>query len=121
MAADGSDANEQAHEAAPPSLKLLKQSAAQTDVSKPSISLNISKALEIPREKTETELRAEKLKKFENECTRVEDFLFVGGVAVAQNLELLKGVGITHILNCAGLSSENFFPESFQYTTVSRY
>ncbi|EKX41274.1 hypothetical protein GUITHDRAFT_74911, partial [Guillardia theta CCMP2712] len=51
-------------------------------------------------------------------CTRVEDFLFVGGVAVAQNLELLKGVGITHILNCAGLSSENFFPESFQYTTL---
>eukprot|EP00960_Hanusia_phi_P059610 764231-Hanusia_phi.AAC.5 len=118
LPADDGEADENEFDAAPPSLKLSKQSVEQTDISKPVISLNISKALDIPREKTETELRAEKLKKFEKECTRIEDFLFVSGVAVAQNLELLKGVGITHIVNCAGLSSENFFPESFQYTTL---
>jgi hypothetical protein len=32
--------------------------------------------------------------RYENECTRVEDFLFVAGIRVAQNLDLLKVWGL---------------------------
>jgi len=61
------------------------------------IKLDISKALNVGREPTERQLRKEKLDRYENECTKVEDFMYVGGIRVAQNKELLKGVGITHV------------------------
>ena len=67
---------------------------------KPSLGfkLDISKALIVGREPTERQLRKEKLDRYENECTKVEDFMYVGGIRVAQNKELLKGVGITHVI-----------------------
>ncbi|EKX34944.1 hypothetical protein GUITHDRAFT_90369, partial [Guillardia theta CCMP2712] len=82
------------------------------------LKLDISKAQEIPREPTERQLRKEKLDKYEKECTRITDYLYVGGLHVAQNLELLKGVGISHIINCSRITSENFFPDSFTYMSI---
>eukprot|EP00960_Hanusia_phi_P011234 328637-Hanusia_phi.AAC.5 len=82
------------------------------------LKLDVSKAQELPREPTERQLRKEKLDKYEKECTRVTDFLYVGGLHVAQNLELLKGVGISHIINCSKITSEDFYPESFTYMSI---
>jgi hypothetical protein len=51
---------------------------------KMSFQLDLSKARELPREQTETQLRAEKLKRYETECSKVNDFMYVGGIKVAQ-------------------------------------
>lgn len=46
--------------------------------------LDLSKTKELPREQTEQQLRAEKLKRYETECTKINDFMYVGGIKVAQ-------------------------------------
>jgi hypothetical protein len=51
---------------------------------KMSFQLDLSKTRELPREQTETQLRAEKLKRYETECSKVNDFMYVGGIKVAQ-------------------------------------
>jgi hypothetical protein len=51
---------------------------------KMSLHLDLSKTRELPRELTETQLRAEKLKRYETECSKVNDFMYVGGIKVAQ-------------------------------------
>jgi len=75
-------------------------------------------AVQGKQEANETALRKEKLARFEHDCTRIEDFLYVSGDKVARNRELLLSVGITHILNCAGLTTPNCFPGLFAYTTL---
>ena len=82
------------------------------------LKLDISKAISQGREPTERQLRKEKLDRYENECTKVEEFMYVGGIRVAQNIQLLKAVGITHVINCSAITTENFFPETFSYKSL---
>jgi len=39
-------------------------------------------------------------------------------VTVAHNRALLVGLGITHVVNCAGVTAASAFPEAFEYTTL---
>lgn len=48
----------------------------------------------------------------------MNDLLYVSGIKVAENRELLGGVGITHVVNCAGITTPNYFPDQFQYKTL---
>eukprot|EP00801_Mesodinium_rubrum_P000752 Mrub_00752.p1 GENE.Mrub_00752~~Mrub_00752.p1 ORF type:complete len:867 (+),score=144.70 Mrub_00752:169-2601(+) len=44
-----------------------------------------------------------------------QDHLYVGGISVAKNKELLKQTGITHIINCSSDICENYFDPDFKY------
>ncbi|KAF1324044.1 Mitogen-activated protein kinase phosphatase 1, partial [Globisporangium splendens] len=49
-------------------------------------------------------------------CSRVTDFLYVGGAAAAKDRDALLRLGITHILNCAAnVVAPDFFPQDFLY------
>ncbi|EQC39372.1 hypothetical protein SDRG_03574 [Saprolegnia diclina VS20] len=52
---------------------------------------------------------------YANVCSRVTDFLYVGGAVVAAKHETLLGHGITHIINCAGTVTPDYFPHLFSY------
>jgi len=82
------------------------------------LKLDLSKAIHQGREPTERQLRKEKLDRYENECTKIEEFMYVGGIRVAQNKELLLGVGITHVINCSAITTENYFPDCFAYKAL---
>ena len=43
-------------------------------------------------------------------CSRVNDSMFVGGGRVARDQHVLLQSGITHVLNCAGVSCDDYFP-----------
>ena len=50
------------------------------------------------------------------QCSSIlDDFLFVGGVTVASNLDTLLQNNITHIINCVGQKCENLWPNHFKY------
>lgn len=51
-------------------------------------------------------------------CSRVNDYLYVGGIGAARNRSDLLGLGITHVVNCAGTATENLFPKDFCYYTL---
>mgnify|MGYP006089189347 CR=1 FL=1 len=51
-------------------------------------------------------------------CSRVNDSMFVGGARIARDQHVLLQSGITHVLNCAGVSCEDYFPHLFQYRTL---
>lgn len=51
-------------------------------------------------------------------CSRVLDFLFVGGARVAKDEHMLRVSGVTHVLNCAGQSCPDHFPGKFSYRTL---
>jgi hypothetical protein len=56
---------------------------------------------------------------YEPVCSHVaDDFIFVGGLGVAHNQTTLKERAITHIVNCAGNSASNQFPDDFIYHTL---
>lgn len=51
-------------------------------------------------------------------CSRVTEYLFVGGLGAAENRQELLNAGITHILNCAGTVAPNYYPRDFQYLQI---
>eukprot|EP00944_MAST-04C_sp_MAST-4C-sp1_P007608 g7608.t1 len=52
------------------------------------------------------------------QCSSILDnFLYVGGVKVASNLETLLENKITHIINCVGHKCKNLWPDHFEYLT----
>lgn len=52
------------------------------------------------------------------QCSSILDnFLYVGGVKVASNLETLLENKITHIINCVGHKCDNLWPDHFEYLT----
>jgi hypothetical protein len=56
---------------------------------------------------------------YEPVCSHVaDDFIFVGGLGVAHNQDTLREQSITHIVNCAGNSAANQFPDDFIYHTL---
>jgi predicted protein tyrosine phosphatase len=52
------------------------------------------------------------------QCSKVTDFLFIGGAAAAKNKEALDQNGITHIVNCAANVTPDYFPNDFLYYNV---
>ena len=52
------------------------------------------------------------------QCSSILDnFLYVGGVKVASNLETLLENKITHIINCVGHKCKTLWPDHFEYLT----
>ena len=51
-------------------------------------------------------------------CSRVTHSIFVGGARVARDKHMLLQSGITHVLNCAGVSCEDYFTDKFKYRTL---
>lgn len=53
---------------------------------------------------------------YKHVCSEIiEDFIYLGGDKVAQNKELLKKNGITHVMNCAADYSDNYHKNDFVY------
>jgi len=48
-------------------------------------------------------------------CSKITDFLYVGGVDVAKDIEIMKSCGITHVINMCGCSAPNYFATQFAY------
>ncbi len=66
----------------------------------------------------ETHRKALKMDHFSKECSEVlTNFLYVGGIQISQDLEILKDNKITHVINAAGDLCENHFTNEFEYLT----
>ena len=55
------------------------------------------------------------LEYYTEKLSEIHPNVFISGDTVARNEELLRSIGITHIINCAGNVCENYFPEDFYY------
>lgn len=67
------------------------------------------------------EIRRVKLEWYRKVCSRIDEYLFLGGDTVARTQEQLQDFGITHILNVAGTACRDYFPTSFQYMTLDLF
>lgn len=64
---------------------------------------------ELPKYKhTEGQLRRDGMSDCEFECNQITKFLFLGGQRVAENLELLKELEITRVINCSLSVTKNY-------------
>ncbi|WIA18490.1 hypothetical protein OEZ85_009944 [Tetradesmus obliquus] len=65
------------------------------------------------------ELRRQKFAKFEMQCSKVAEGLYVSGAAVAQDRAILAAHGISHVVNCVGaLYTEYFKDDGVAYKTL---
>ncbi|KAI4373823.1 hypothetical protein MLD38_011897 [Melastoma candidum] len=60
----------------------------------------------------------DKLAFYNKECSRIAEHVYLGSDAVAQNRELLRRNGITHVLNCVGFVSREYFKSDLVYKTL---
>eukprot|EP00644_Phytophthora_capsici_P014256 jgi/Phyca11/539475/estExt2_Genewise1Plus.C_PHYCAscaffold_30522 len=51
-------------------------------------------------------------------CSKLTDFLYIGGAVAAKNKSLLIQNGITHVINCAASVAPASFPEAFCYFNI---
>ncbi|CAD8182181.1 unnamed protein product [Paramecium pentaurelia] len=66
----------------------------------------------------DTDRKKLKIQYFSEQCSSViPEFLYVGGEQIAYNKEILKQIGVTHVINCAGDVCKNKFPNDFSYQT----
>ena len=66
----------------------------------------------------DTDRKKLKIQYFAEICSEVlKDFLYVGGESIASNREILKEIGVTHVINCAGDVCRNKFTTDFTYLT----
>ncbi|GAV74935.1 Gelsolin domain-containing protein/DSPc domain-containing protein [Cephalotus follicularis] len=72
--------------------------------------------LEVPER--EFEFKKDKLAFFDKECSRIDDFIYLGSDAVAKNRAILRQNGITHVLNCVGFVSPEYFKSDLVYMTL---
>jgi protein-tyrosine phosphatase len=70
---------------------------------------------------TEGQMRRDSMLSCENQCSQITRFVYVGGLKVASNLQLLKEKKITRIVNCCLAVTKNHFehlPE-FKYLSLN--
>jgi predicted secreted protein len=83
----------------------------------------ITTSLKAPEQMTDEEfdMKGTSRKEYENEyykriCSEViDDFMYLGSDHIAQDKEILKQYGITHIINCAADYSANYFDDYIKY------
>ncbi|OWZ09756.1 hypothetical protein PHMEG_00017495 [Phytophthora megakarya] len=51
-------------------------------------------------------------------CSKITDFLYIGGAVAAKNKSMLIQNGITHVINCAASVAPASFPEEFCYFNI---
>ncbi|XP_009359230.2 protein-tyrosine-phosphatase MKP1 [Pyrus x bretschneideri] len=66
----------------------------------------------------EFEFKKDKLAFFDKECSRIADHIYLGSDAVAKNREVLRQNRITHVLNCVGFVSPEYFRNDLVYKTL---
>ncbi|KAJ7956760.1 Protein-tyrosine-phosphatase MKP1 [Quillaja saponaria] len=66
----------------------------------------------------EFQFKRDKLAFYDKECSRIAEHIYLGSDAVAKNREVLKKNGITHVLNCVGFVSPEYFKSDFVYKTL---
>ncbi|XP_041013206.1 protein-tyrosine-phosphatase MKP1-like isoform X2 [Juglans microcarpa x Juglans regia] len=66
----------------------------------------------------EFQFKRDKLAFFDKECSRIADHIYLGSDAVAKNREILRQNGITHVLNCVGFVSPEYFKSDLVYKTL---
>lgn len=81
-------------------------------------SLNLGMISRETLPKAESQLKQEKLAKYEVLCSEVSPGVCISGEKVAGNRALLKSSGITHIINCVGMLVPNYFESDFTYFTL---
>jgi len=64
---------------------------------------------------TDTGLRAEKLRRFAQDCSWAIDHVYFGGEGVAKNKAILDANNITHVVNCVCLEVQNVFDRELKY------
>jgi len=60
----------------------------------------------------------DRVRYFNQICSKVTDQLYLGSDVVARDSALLEENKITHILNCAGTVCNDYFPDKFIYKTL---
>jgi protein-tyrosine phosphatase len=72
-------------------------------------------------DQTEGQLRREGMADCEFECSQISKYLYVGGMRIAENLELLKEKKITRIINCASSIIPNYHEgfSDFKYLSLN--
>eukprot|EP01041_Mallomonas_annulata_P012244 gene12244-25725_t len=70
---------------------------------------------------TEGQTKRKLMSDYEEVCTQVTDFLFVGGEKVASSLSLLQQNDITYIVNCCNMVVPDYFKknENMKYLTLN--
>ncbi|XP_039067378.1 protein-tyrosine-phosphatase MKP1-like [Hibiscus syriacus] len=63
-------------------------------------------------------MKRDKIASFDKECSKVAQHIYLGGDAVARDMEILKQNGITHVLNCVGFVCPEYFKADFVYRTL---
>ncbi|KAK4760481.1 hypothetical protein SAY87_005374 [Trapa incisa] len=66
----------------------------------------------------EFQFKRDKLAFFDKECSKIAEHIYLGSDAVAKNREILRQNGITHVLNCVGFVSPEYFKEDLVYKTL---
>jgi len=70
----------------------------------------------------ELQLKKERLRWFDGQCSEVAPGLCVGSDQVARDLALLRGRGVTHVLNCNGYACGEYHAEQgLEYKTLFLY
>ncbi|KAG9453688.1 hypothetical protein H6P81_006592 [Aristolochia fimbriata] len=67
---------------------------------------------------TGTLVKKDKIAFFDKECSKVAEHIYLGGDAVARDRDILIKNGITHVLNCVGFVSPEYFKADFVYKTL---
>lgn len=75
----------------------------------------------VPIPLSEEMSKKQKLEQYLRVCSQVLPFLYVGSEEVAKSQELLNSNGVTHIINCAGLTVPNYFPDKYCYLNLKLY
>jgi len=76
---------------------------------------------DISSEMVPPESKARKIARYDKICSKITDNLYIGSDTIARDVETLKRCGVTHILNCAGVICENYFPDEFVYKKLYLY
>eukprot|EP00898_Chlorokybus_atmophyticus_P007167 jgi/Chlat1/7451/Chrsp6S07459 len=80
--------------------------------------LDLQAVARVEQEPSEAELRREKLAYFDKQCSKVNEYIYLGSDTVARNRDILRSYGITHVLNCAGHVCPDYFPNELRYKTL---
>lgn len=63
-------------------------------------------------------LERDKFSFSDKECSRVTELIYLGSDVAAKNREILRQNGITHVLNCVGFASLEYFKTELVYRTL---
>jgi Predicted protein-tyrosine phosphatase len=58
-------------------------------------------------------------REYANVISKIEDWLFLSGMEPVSDLDRLKKLGITHVLNCARGVCEDHYPREFEYWSLN--